>query len=276
MDLPHLTSPDVIPDQPLTSEEAALQAKRRRIFRRIVVILTTRPWLRQPMSASLPQLAGGLSIPGLSAPVTIQRDAHGVPHIRAASLDDLVLAQGFVTAQDRLWQMDSLRRHASGTLAEILGPGLLAHDRLQRTLLIRASADRALTTLPADQLHLLERYAAGVNASIDLQRAHLPLEFRLLRYQPSPWTPRDSLLVGLVMFQDLTTSFPSELSREALTARLPQNLVADLYPVVTWRDHPPAQPSVDLTAPQKDIPNIPLDESQTKLTIPKKTPGTPK
>jgi penicillin amidase len=289
MSLPHLTNPDVVPDEPLTPQEAARQANRRRIIRRTTIIttclavlfaiiglVTAHYWLRQTMSDSLPQLDGSVSIPGLSAPVTIQRDAHGVPHLRAASLDDLLLAQGFVTAQDRLWQMDSLRRHASGTLAEILGPDFLAHDRLQRTLLIRASADRALTTLPPDQLHLLERYAAGVNASIDLQRAHLPLEFRLLRYQPAPWTPRDSLLVGLVMFQDLTTSFPSELSREALSARLPQNLVADLYPVVTWRDHPPTQPTVDLTAPQKDIPNIPLDESQTKLTIPKKTPGTPK
>src|SRR6266853_726874 len=202
MDLPHLTSADVIPDQPLTPEEEALQAKRRRIFRRIAVILitlvilftiigfvTARHWLRQTMSDSLPQLDGGISIPGLSAPVTIQRDARGVPHHRAASLDDLLLAQGFVTAQDRLWQMDSLRRHASGTLAEILGPSLLAHDRLQRTLLIRASADRAIATLPPDP---------------------------------------------------------------------------------TWRDHPPAQPTVDLTAPQKDIPNVPLDESQTQLNIPNK------
>jgi penicillin amidase len=281
MSLPHLTNPDVVPDEPLTPQEAALRVKRRLIFRRILVTLTTlvilfaiigfvtaRHWLRQSMHDSLPQLDGSITIPGLSAPVTIKRDAHGVPHIRASSLDDLLLAQGFVTAQDRLWQMDSLRRHASGTLAEILGPSLLAHDRLQRTLLLRASADRALATLPPDQLRLLERYAAGVNASIDLQRAHLPLEFRLLRYQPAPWTPRDSLLVGLVMFQDLTTSFPAELSREALTARLPQNLVADLYPVVTWRDHIPTQPIVDLTTPQKDIPNVPLDESQTKLIEP--------
>jgi penicillin G amidase len=289
MDLPHLTNTDVVPDEPLTTEEAALQATRRRIFRRIVITLSTlvvlivvigslvaRHWLRQTMRDSLPQLDGSLSIPGLSAPVTIQRDTHGVPHLRAASLDDLVLAQGFVTTQDRLWQMDALRRHASGTLAEILGPGLLAHDRLQRTLQLRVAADRALTTLPPDQLHLLEQYAAGVNASIDLQRAHLPLEFRLLRYQPAPWTPRDSLLVGLVMFQDLTTSFPTELNREALTAKLPPHLVSDLYPTVTWRDHPPTQPIVDLTTPQKEIPNVPLDESQTKLNIPNATnPGAP-
>src|SRR5580692_7766668 len=266
MDLPHLTNTDVVPDEPLTPEEAALQAKRRRIFRRIVITLSTlvvlivvigsliaHHWLRQSIEDSLPQLDGSISVPGLSAPVTIQRDTHGVPHIRAASLDDLLLAQGFVTTQDRLWQMDALRRHAAGTLAEILGPGLLVHDRLQRTLQLRVAADRVLTTLPPDQLHLLRQYAAGVNASIDLQRAHLPLEFRLLRYQPAPWTPRDSLLVGLVMFQDLTTSFPSELSREALTSRLPQNLVADLYPVATWRDHPPPQPTNPLTPPPKHL-----------------------
>jgi penicillin G amidase len=281
MDLPHLTNTDVVPDEPLTPEEAVLQVRRRRIFRRLIVVLSTlvilvaaiglltaRHWLRQTMHDSLPQLDGAITVPGLSAPVTIQRDSLGVPHLRAASLDDLLLAQGFVTTQDRLWQMDALRRHAAGTLAEILGPALLAHDRLQRTLQLRVAADRAIATLPPDQLHLLEQYAAGVNASIAIQRTHLPLEFRLLRYQPAPWTPRDSLLVGLVMFQDLTTSFPTELNREALTARLPAHLIDDLYPVVTWRDHPPAQPIVDLTTPQKDVPDVPLDESQTKLNRP--------
>src|SRR5277367_3577633 len=190
MSLPHLTNTDVVPDELFTPEEAALQSKRRRIFRRIIVILTTlvvlisvigyvtaRHWFRQTMSDSLPQLDGAVTIPGLSAPVTIQRDAHGVPHLRAASLDDLLLAQGFVTTQDRLWQMDALRRHAAGTLAEILGPALLPHDRLQRTLQLRAAADRAIAALPSDQFHALERYAAGVNASITLQQSHLPLEF---------------------------------------------------------------------------------------------------
>jgi penicillin G amidase len=278
MSLPHLTNTDVVPDEPLSPEEIVRQAKRRRIFRRVVFILTTlvvlisvvgfftaRHWLNQALHDSLPQLDGSISLPGLAAPVTVQRDAHGVPHIRAASLDDLLFAQGFVTAQDRLWQMDALRRHGAGTLAEILGSSLLAHDRLQRTLELRNSADHALTTLAPDQLHQLERYAAGVNASIEVQRGHLPLEFRILRYQPAPWTPRDTILVGLVMFQDLTTSFSSELNREALTAKLPAHLVGDLYPVMSWRDHPPMQPVVDLTTPQQDIPNVPLDESQTKL-----------
>jgi penicillin amidase len=264
-----------------------LQIARRRIFLRTVIILAAivfivataaflygRHWFHQAMSDSLPQLDGSLAIPGLAAPVTVLRDNQGVPHLRAASLDDLVIAQGYVTAQDRLWQMETLRRHAAGELAEILGPALIAHDRTQRIMQIRAAADRAIAVLPPDQLHWLTLYANGVNASIQTQRTHLPLEFRLLRFQPAPWTPRDSLLVALAMFQDLTTTFPAELNREALSSRLPLNLLADLYPVGSWRDHPPGQPTVDLTTPQTDIPNVPLDESQSSLAPPSATnPG---
>src|SRR6185437_2993019 len=192
---------------------------RRNLFRVIavaiplVVILAAvaffggRYWTRHALRDSLPQIDGTLSIAGLSAPVTVQRDAHGVPHIHAATLDDLIVAQGFVTAQDRLWQMDILRRHAAGELAEILGPSLVPHDRAQRILQVRAAADRAIASLPPDQLHWLQLYARGVNASIAVQSPHLPIEFRILRYEPAQWTPRDSILVGLAMFQDLTNSF---------------------------------------------------------------------
>jgi len=232
-----------------------------------------RYWTRHALRASLPQIDGTLSIPGLSAPVTIQRDAHGVPHIHAATLDDLIVAQGFVTAQDRLWQMDMLRRHAAGELAEILGPALVPHDRAQRTLQVRAAADRAIATLAPDQLHWFQLYAEGVNDSIAMQRAHLPLEFRILRYQPAQWTPRDSILVGLAMFQDLTNSFPQKLNREALSAKLPRELLDDLYPVGSWRDHPPTESVIDLTNPPADFEEIPLDKSQSKLNVPATKPG---
>ena len=90
----------------------------------------------------------------------------------------------------------------------------------------------------------------------------------MLRFAPEPWTPRDSLLVGLAMFQDLTNAYPVKLGREAIAAKLPPELVADLYPVGSWRDHPVVQPLVDLTQPQPDFQEIPLDESQTKLRLP--------
>lgn len=237
----------------------------------VTVFFAGRYWTRHALRDSLPQIDGTLSIAGLSAPVTVQRDAHGVPHIHAATLNDLVIAQGFVTAQDRLWQMDILRRHAAGELAEILGPSLVPHDRAQRILQVRAAADRTIASLPPDQLHWLQLYAQGVNASIAAQGTHLPIEFRILRYQPEPWTPRDSILVGLAMFQDLTNTFPQKLDREALSAKLPPELLNDLYPVGSWRDHPPTQPIPDLTNPPTDFIDVPLDESQSKLTRPTPT-----
>jgi penicillin amidase len=220
------------------------------------------------MHDNLPQLDGSLSVFGLQAPVTVERDAHGVPHFHARSMDDLVFAQGYITTQDRLFQMDLLRRHAAGQLAEILGRTALEHDRIQRTLQLRASADRAIATLPPDQRHWFEVYARGVNTSIADQQDHLPVEFRLLGYKPASWTPRDSILIELAMFQDLTTGFPAKLGREALSAQLPPELIADLYPAGSWRDHPPGQPIPDVTAPQPDIPDVPLDESQSKLRRP--------
>ena len=238
----------------------------------VVGYFTARHYVRQSMAAALPQLDGSVVAYGLTAPVTIERDDHGVPHIRATSMDDLVFAQGYVTAQDRLWQMELLRRHAAGELAAILGSSWLDHDRLQRTLQLRVAADRALTVMPADQKHWLEVYARGVNASIVAQQPHLPLEFRLIRETPAPWTPRDSMLVELAMFQDLTTGFLIKLDRDSLSAHLPPELIADLYPTGSWRDHPPGQPAPDLTAPQPEFVDIPLDESQSRLQKPYTTP----
>src|SRR5215475_16125582 len=112
----------------------------------VVAILGGAWWLRHAMRDSLPQLDGQLRLPGLSAAVTVRRDQHGVPHIEAANLDDLFEAQGYVTAQDRLWQMDMARRMAAGEAAELLGSKLLEHDRVQRVLGVRANAERLVTT----------------------------------------------------------------------------------------------------------------------------------
>ncbi len=233
----------------------------------VAAIFLGRHWTSSVLQKSLPQLDGNIQIGGLTVPVTVQRDQYGVPHLHAATTDDLIFAQGYVTAQDRLWQMDMLRRHAAGTLAEVLGVSMLAHDRAQRLLSLSAATDAALAALPADQRHWLDLYARGVNASISDQLPHLPLEFRLLRYQPAAWSPRDSLLIGLAMEQDLTTAFPGKLSREAISAKLTSDLLADLYPTTSWRDHPPAQAPIDLTQPH-EFEDIPLDSSQSILHNP--------
>ena len=204
----------------------------------------------------LPQVDGNIVLSGLSGPVTVIRDKLGVPHIRAASFDDLFYAQGFVTAQDRLWQMDATRRYAAGDLAQIFGPALLKHDRQQRYLQFREACQRAADALDPQQRHYLEVYAKGVNAFIDRTRDRLPLEFRLLRYSPAPWTVTDSMLLGANMSQMLNTQYPLELKREAVIRHLNPQQIGDLYPSTSWRDLPPAQqakPSFEeQTAPKSD------------------------
>jgi penicillin amidase len=222
-------------------------------------------WLRRAMRASLPQVDGQLHVAALSHPVVVRRDGHGVPHITAANMDDLIVAQGYVTAQDRLWQMDMLRRYASGNLAEIMGRDAVEHDRAQRILEIRNTADAALKAMDSDDRRFLDDYARGVNAYIAQTQAHLPAEFRLLHYRPQPWQPRDSVLVALNMAQTLSMDFPAKLAREKIAARLhPPILIDDLYPVGSWRDHPPISTAPPITAPQV-IPQIPLDSSQTSV-----------
>ena len=193
----------------------------------------------------------GQAKPALSAPVIVRRDAHGVPHIEAATEHDLFLAQGYVTAQDRLWQMDAFRRNANGELAEILGPTLIGHDRAQRVLQIRNTAQHLYANLPAQDRDRLDAYARGVNLFIAQHQDSLPPEFRLLGYRPQPWSGADSVSIGLMLAQMLDTHWEVKLSREIVAARLHNpKLEADLYPTGSWRDHPPTGIPPQLSQPQ--------------------------
>lgn len=199
-------------------------------------------WLRAAARAALPALDGTQSVPGLSASVTVRRDAHGVPHISAATQADLFIAQGYVTAQDRLWQMDMFRRNAQGDLAAILGPSLLRHDKQQRVLEIRNTAQRIYNHLPAAGRTRFNDYARGVNDYIAHCEASdtLPPEFKLLLYRPAPWTGVDSISVGLMMVETLDTHVRTKLTHEKVVAQLHNSkLEADIFPVGSWRDHPP-------------------------------------
>jgi penicillin amidase len=207
----------------------------------LVAILGVMAWLYSIAHSALPQLDGNVRVAGLPAKVRVVRDTHGIPTIEAASLDDLFFAQGYVTAQDRLWQMDAMRRAAAGELSEILGPDLLKMDREQRTLGLRASAQDAEKLMSARDRNYFEAYARGVNAFIESHRDRLSLEFRLLKYSPRPWTVSDSFLVGARMVQDLNHySYARALTRERILAKLGPELTADLYVNSSWRDRPPA------------------------------------
>ncbi len=197
---------------------------------------------------TLPQLEGEVHVTGLSARVTVTRDAQGVPHIRAANLNDLLFAQGYVTAQDRLWQMDMLRRYTAGDLSQILGPKLLPLDKEQRTLQLRYVAEQNIASLPPDQRAYLDAYTRGVNAYIESRKNSLPIEFQLLGYKPAPWRASDSLLIGLMMDEMLNHGlYRTALQREMMLKKLGPELAKDLYPNSSWRDRPPSYASLDVT-----------------------------
>jgi penicillin amidase len=219
----------------------------------LLVIMGGGGWLYWRVRASLPQLEGAIQVAGLSAPVEVLRDARGVPHLRASSLKDLFFAQGYVTAQDRLWQMDLSRRLAEGELSEVFGERTLRLDLENRTLGFRQVSQRALAELSPEARAPLAAYANGVNAFIASHRDRLPIEFLLLNYQPRPWTEVDSLGVALNMAKSLSTTWRTDLMRERIGAKLGSELSADLFP-----DHSPL-----------DVPVAEL--STTPGRMPKKT-----
>ena len=185
----------------------------------------------------LPQLDGSISLPGLQQEVTVNRDRWGVPHIRAASVEDLAEAQGYVMAQDRLWQMDLLRRVARGQLSEILGSRTLAIDKDFRTLGLGRAADRDATLLEPEARNIIEAYARGVNQFIEQHQNSLPLEFSLLRYKPQPWRPSDTLAISGYMYRTLTSTWERELNRAKVTERAGPERAKDVFSAEAALDH---------------------------------------
>ncbi|MGH2593827.1 MAG: penicillin acylase family protein [Anaerolineae bacterium] len=167
---------------------------------------------------SLPHVEGTLTARGLRAPVEVIRDRWGVPHIYAQSIEDALFAQGFVHAQDRLWQMDVNRRAGQGRLSEIFGKVTLDLDRFARTVGLARAAQAELDAADPDSLTLLDAFVAGVNAWI--ARGQRPVEHRLLRIRVEPWTRLDSASWGILLVWGLSWNWESELERLALWRRL--------------------------------------------------------
>ncbi len=177
----------------------------------------------------LPETSGSIRAP-ISAPGTITRDALGVPHIQAATWEDAIVLQGYAMAQDRLWQMDGMRRQAAGELSEVAGPVAIQSDDEARRLRLRRIAEEQAKALSPGDLAVLAAFARGVNAFIDTHRDRLPLEFSLLRYDPRPWTVRDSLLAGLEMYRTLTPSWRAEMIKQRMIAEGDRDKVEFLLP----------------------------------------------
>lgn len=207
-------------------------------------------WIYWRVHVCLPRLDGTLHLQGIHSKVEVQRDARGVPYIRAASLEDLAFAQGYVTAQDRLWQMDLSRRIAQGRLSELFGSRTLHTDIENRTLGMKQAAERGVNELDPEERNLLRGYAQGVNAFISTHQDRLPIEFLLLRYHPEPWQESDSLEVALNMARLLNTSWPDELMRERVRRKLGNaQLENDIFPARSPLDRPVAESPSGAPAP---------------------------
>jgi penicillin amidase len=184
----------------------------------------------------LPSISGQLRAP-VKSPATIDRDRYGVPHIMAADWEDAIFLQGYVTAQDRMWQMDALRRFAAGELSEVVGRATLESDQESRHLRMRRMAEEAARNLPPADYAVAAAYARGVNYYLETNRGHYGLEFALLGYDPRPWTIVDSVLTGLQMFRNLTTTWRDELQKLTLESApgADRAKVDQLFPA--WSGH---------------------------------------
>ncbi|TMA09580.1 MAG: penicillin acylase family protein, partial [Deltaproteobacteria bacterium] len=206
-----------------------------------------RPLLRRWGEKAKPQRQGTILFPGLTEPVRVAWSRHAVPHLYARNEHDLFMAQGYIHAQDRLWQMDSSRMFLKGRTAEIYGKRAVPWKELSihfkdkttldldyfiRLIGIHATARASLSQLPEEFVKCLLAYSEGVNRYIESHLKRMPVEFRLLRYQPDPWKPEDSLVIGKGFAFLLSTSLFTRLTMMLIANRLENQEIKlrSLYP----------------------------------------------
>ena len=195
----------------------------RRVIAPLLAVILCATTTNFPSSfSSAQQQTTSVALPGLHGRVTVRRDERGIPYIEATNDEDLYFAQGYVTASDRLWQMDLLRRTVRGELSEIFGQGALAQDKTHRVFGFAEILEQTAAHLPPNLNLALNAYAKGVNAFIDSRTdKNLPPEFAILQYRPRHWTPADSLGIGKILAEYLSSSWQLDVMRASLAA-LPQ------------------------------------------------------
>lgn len=202
----------------------------------IALTLVGAVWFSQVRKAPFPQIEGTIQLPGLEAAVDVYRDASGVPHIYASSEHDLFMAQGYIHAQDRFWQMDFQRHTSAGRLSELMGSNTVSTDTFLRTLGWERVAREELAALDPQTRASLEAYTKGVNAYMAGRRGtQLGLEYLFLNllnanYEPQPWTPLNTLTWAKAMAWDLRGNMDEEIDRALLLAMLTPEQIAELYP----------------------------------------------
>jgi penicillin amidase len=218
---------------------------------------------------TIPSAQRVASLPGLSAAVEITYDADWIPRIHAGSEQDAATALGFLHARDRMFEMELMRRAASGRLSEIAGPATLPMDRMMRTLGLRQRAVADLAALPGETRSQLEAYARGVNAWVDLKGRFAAPEFLVLG-PPERWEPADSLLWAKTMGLWLSMNWRQELSRQALADRVPASTLDQLWPRPSDVQPPDAmnRPSSRFAAAASHLASV-LPEFPAPYTMPR-------
>ncbi|WP_226578071.1 penicillin acylase family protein [Halobacillus litoralis] len=194
----------------------------------IVLILSAGIFVNAYTLRSLPETSGEVQIDGITEKVQVTRDSNGVPHIEASNLHDLFMAQGYVQAQDRLFQMELARRQASGRLSEVVGEATINQDRYFRTLGLRRAAEKSLAVYPEETVEKLQAFADGVNAFIENEP--LQPEFAMMAIDPEPWTPLDSLTIGKYMAFDLGGHWERQAFNYHLLQEFPKEEAYELFP----------------------------------------------
>ncbi len=206
-------------------------------------------WVRTNTPLSYPQTEGEITLPGLDAPVNVYRDEMGIPHIYASTTHDLFMAQGYVQAQDRFWQMDTWRHIGSGTLSEMFGKGQVETDAFLRSMNWKAIAEQEYAESSEESKAMLNAYAEGVNAYLETHSGtDLSLEYGVLKllnadYTPAPWTPVHTLTWGKAMAWDLRGNMGAEIFRAVLLKTLTPEQVEELSPPYP-KDHPVIVPTI--------------------------------
>ncbi|MFI5273524.1 MAG: penicillin acylase family protein [Ktedonobacterales bacterium] len=215
---------------------------------------------------TLPQTSGTLSMKGLDFPVSVIRDRWGVPHITGNDLHDVAFAQGYVTAQDRLFQMEFNRHVAAGRLAEMFGPGsdnsLIDADKFLRTLGLYSAASNEMAALDPRTAGELTAYSDGVNAFVGSHSNSLPLEFTLLGETPAPWTPLDSLAYGHVVALSLDNAWYLKYTRAMILSKAGPDLTNALFP-----PYPSSNPTL-FTAAGDAAPILPSASVAPAVAVP--------
>lgn len=210
-------------------------------------------------------------IHGLASEVTVRRDDRGIPYIDAKSDADLYFAQGYITASDRLWQMDLMRRLARGETAEIFGRVSLEEDKRWRRFGFAQIADKSLAELSPELRAALSDYARGVNAYIaSLNETTMPVEFRILQYTPKQWAATDTIVIGKILTDALSTTWQNDLLRASLSRLSPEKF-ADLtnavspYDVILFGKDEPSKKAVSRSGPFVDRAILAAAENDEKL-----------